>query len=151
VATNNDWKDYAPKDAVAMLVAGGVDAVVLVASIQAPLVQELLNSNYHLMNFSHAQAIARTLPAYTVVTLPRGGINQAQDKPAQDVQLIATQAILTASADLHPALVYVLLDAAQRIHTGGGILHTVGQFPNAKVGEFTVAEETTRYFKDGKP
>jgi TRAP-type uncharacterized transport system substrate-binding protein len=151
VATNNNWKDYAPKDAVVMLTAGGVDAVVLVSSIQAPLVQELLNSNYRLMSFSHAQAIARTLPAYTVVTLPRGGINQAQDKPAQDVQLIATQAILTASADLHPALVYLLLDAAQRIHTGGGILHATGQFPNAKVGEFTVAEETTRYFKDGKP
>lgn len=151
IATNSAWKDYAPKDAVAMLAAGGVDAVVLVASIQATLVQELLSGSYHLMSFSHAQAIARTLPAYSVVTLPRGGILQAQDKPASDVQLIATQAILASRDDLHPALAYLLLDAAQRIHSGGSLLHAAGQFPSAKVGEFTVAEETTRYFKDGKP
>ncbi len=151
LAQNPAWKNYPPKDAVANLAAGGVDAVVLVASIQAPLIQELLTSGFRLMSFSHAQAIARTFPAYTVVALPRGGINQAQDKPASDVQLIATQAILTSRDDLHPALAYVLLDAAQRIHSGGSILHAAGQFPSAKVGEFAVAEETTRYFKDGKP
>jgi hypothetical protein len=91
------------------------------------------------------------MPAYAVVTLPRGGINQAQDKPDADVQLIATQAILTSREDLHPALAYLLLDAAQRLHADGSVLHAAGQFPSAKVAEFTVAAETTRYFKDGKP
>jgi TRAP-type uncharacterized transport system substrate-binding protein len=148
---NSKWTAYTPVDAAAALDAGAVDAVVLVASIQAPVVQKLLNSPHTLMNFSHAQAIARSLPAYSVVTLPRGGISQSLDKPATDVQLIATQAILTSSQDLHPALAYLLLDAAQRIHAGGSVLHAVGQFPSAKVGEFAVAEETVRYFKDGKP
>ncbi len=148
---NPDWKAFSPVDAVAALDAGAVDAVILVASIQAPLVQQLLNGPHTLMSFAHAQAIARTMPAYGVVTLPRGGINQSLDKPASDVQLIATQAILTSSQELHPALVYLLLDAAQRLHAGGSVLYPVGQFPSAKVGEFTVAEETPRYFKDGKP
>jgi hypothetical protein len=148
---NPSWQAYAPVDAVAALDAGTVDAVILVASIQAPLVQQLLNGPHTLMSFAHALAIARNMPAYSVVTLPRGGINQAQDKPAADVQLIATQAILTSNQDLHPALAYLLLDAAQRIHSGGSVLYPVGQFPSAKVGEFTVADETPRYFKDGKP
>jgi hypothetical protein len=151
LALNPQWAAFTPAEALAALDAGSVDAVVLVASIQAPLVQQLLNGPHSLMNFSHAHAIARSLPAYTVVTLPRGGISQSQNKPAQDVQLIATQAILTSSQDLHPALAYLLLDAAQRVHSGGSMLHAVGQFPSAKVGEFSVAEETTRYFKDGKP
>lgn len=148
---NPNWQAYTPVDAAAALEAGKVDAVILVASIQAPIVQQLLNGPHTLMSFGHAQAIARNLPAYTVVTLPRGGINQALDKPAADVQLIATQAILTSHQDLHPALAYLLLDAAQRLHSGGSVLHAVGQFPSQKVGEFTVAEETPRYFKDGKP
>ncbi len=148
---NPKWEAFTPVEAAAALDAGKVEAMIVVASIQAPVVQQLLNSAHTLMGFAHAQAIARSLPAYSVVTLPRGGISQTLDKPAQDVQLVATQAILTSSPDLHPALAYLLLDAAQRMHAGGSVLHVAGQFPSAKVGEFALAEETTRYFKDGKP
>jgi TRAP-type uncharacterized transport system substrate-binding protein len=148
---NPAWQEYNPLDAVKALDAGQVDAVFVVASIQAPVVQTLLNSPHTLMSFSHALAIARKLPAYSVVTLPRGSINQAVDKPNVDIQLIATQAILVSKQDLHPALAYILLDAATRIHPAGSELQPVGQFPSAKVAEFTLADETTRYFKDGKP
>ena len=148
---NPNWQDYSPADAADALDAGKVQAIVMVAGIQAPIVQRLLNSPHGLMNFAHASAVARALPAYSVVTLPRGSISQAQDKPAADLQLLATQAVLVSRDDLHPALAYLLLDAAQKQHASGSPLQAAGQFPSPKVAEFTVADETVRYFKDGKP
>jgi hypothetical protein len=151
VKQNPEWPVFDANDAVDALKSGVVDAMVLVAGIQAPVVQRLLTGSFHLMNYSHAQAVARQLPAYSVVTLPRGAINQMQDKPSEPINLLATQAILTSTTELHPALTYLLLDAAQKIHGGSGLLHEPNQFPSAKVAEFTVADETTRYYKDGKP
>ena len=151
VKPNINWQEYAPTDAVIALNEGRVDGLVLVASIQAPVVQQLLNSPHYLNSFEHAPGIARKSPAYSVVTLPRGSINQAEDKPARDIQLLASQALLVSHNELHPALVYLLLDAAQKIHMGSSAVHNAGTFPSVKTAELTTADETVRYFKDGKP
>ena len=149
--TNPLWHAMPPTEAADALDSGKVQGVFTVSGIQAPVVKRLLASPHTLMSFAHAPAVSRTMPAFSVVTLPRGGISQAQDKPSTEVQLLATQALLVARADLHPALTYVLLDAAQTIHAGTSAIHALGVFPNAKTGDLIASDETQRYFKDGKP
>ncbi|MEN9558926.1 MAG: hypothetical protein RLZZ502_137 [Pseudomonadota bacterium] len=151
LSINPKWQSHDLDKAIELLDTGKIDAVFTVASIASPLVQKLLLGKHHLMNFAHAQAVARQLPAYSLVTLPRGAVNAGLDIPAQNIQLIAPQAILAANSELHPALAYLLLDAAQKVHSGTGLLHEPNQFPNAKVAEFTPADEALRYFKEGKP
>jgi len=82
-----------------------------------------------LMNLSHAEALSRRFSYLATVTLPRGAIDIAGDLPGRDVTLVATTAYLVAREDFHPALVSVLLQAANRVHRGGGLFHRPGDFP----------------------
>jgi len=53
--------------------------------------------------------------------------------------------------DLHPALAYLLLDAAQRVHQPAGLLKRPGEFPNQHVTDFALSETAERYFRNGPP
>jgi hypothetical protein len=52
---------------------------------------------------------------------------------------------------LHPALAYLLLDAAKAVHGGEDYFTPLGAFPNLNTDEFPVSDESTRYFKSGRP
>jgi hypothetical protein len=50
-------------------------------------------------------------------------------QPPSDLALIATKASLVVRNDLHPAIQYLLLNAATEIHSGQKIFHRANQFP----------------------
>jgi hypothetical protein len=52
---------------------------------------------------------------------------------------------------LHPALVYLLLDAAAEIHSGGGWVHKAGEFPSPKAQDFPLSDQAERFYKSGRP
>lgn len=134
------------------LIAGRLDAVLLVAGPDAPYVLKLLKTpGIRLMNLSHAEALARHFNYLSTVTLPRGMIDIADDIPSSNVRMVATTAMLVAREDFHPALVGVLLQAATRVHGGAGIFRRAGEFPAVREGDFPVSENAERYFKSGPP
>jgi hypothetical protein len=51
--------------------------------------------------------------------------------------------------DLHPAVQYLLLQAAQDIHSGPGILRRPGQFPAAEPQDVPLSREAHNYYKSG--
>ena len=53
--------------------------------------------------------------------------------------------------DLHPAIQYLLLDAASEIHGGPGIFQKEGQFPAAESIDIPLSEPARQYFKSGQP
>ncbi len=59
--------------------------------------------------------------------------------------------MLVARDDLHPALVYLLLEAASEVHGGPGLFQQRGDFPSAKVQDFPISEQALRWFKSGRP
>ena len=134
------------------LAAGRVDAALFVAGPDAPVVQRLLREpGVRLMSLAHAEALARRFPYLATVTLPRGVIDLAADVPVRDITLVATTAYLVARETFHPALVSVLLQAAQRVHRPGGVFHRTGDFPAAREGDFPLSEDAQRFFKSGPP
>jgi len=134
------------------LISGEIDAALFVAGADAPVVQRLLRAKgVHLMHLSHAEALSRRFSYLATVTLPRGAIDIAADLPGHDVTLVATTAYLVAREDFHPALVSVLLQAAARVHRGGGLFHRPGDFPAAREGDFPLSDAAERYFKSGPP
>ncbi len=134
------------------LVAGKIDAALFVAGPDAPVVQRLLHEpRVRLMSLAHAEALARRFPYLATVTLPRGVLDLAADVPARDVTLVATTAYLVARESFHPALVSVLLQAAQRVHRPGGVFHRTGDFPAAREGDFPLSEDAQRFFRSGPP
>ena len=134
------------------LLDGRIDALVFSSGPDALLVQMLLQTpGIKLFNFDQAEAYARRLPFLSHVVLPRGIVDLGRDLPPQDTHLIAPTATLVARADLHPALIELLVQAAGEIHGGAGWFQQQGQFPSARYTEIPVAREAAKFYKDGAP
>ena len=63
-----------------------------------------------------ADAQVALRPYLSKLILPRGVADLVSDRPPADIQLMAAKASLLVRADLHPAIQYLLLDAAAEIH-----------------------------------
>jgi TRAP transporter TAXI family solute receptor len=134
------------------LIEKQIDALILIASPQSPAVHKLLGeSSLALLSLSQAEGLARRMPYLQLVTLKAGSKNPAKNLPAQDVQLLTTTANLVVRDDIHPAIAYLLLEAAREIHKGPTLLSRPGEFPHPRGTDFPLADEATRYYKDGRP
>lgn len=134
------------------LLEGRIDGLVFSSGPEALLVQMLLQTpGIKLFNFDQAEAYSRRLPFLSHVVLPRGIVDLGRDLPPQDYQLIAPTATLVARANLHPALIELLVQAASDIHGGTGWFQQQGQFPSARYTEIPVAREAAKFYKDGAP
>ena len=138
--------------AVVALIDGRLDALVIVSAPEAAMVQMLLQTpGIRLFDVAQAEAYARRLPFLSVVSLPRGVVDLAQDLPPADVRLVAPTATLLARADLHPALAQLFVQAAQQVHGAPGWFQRKGEFPNAGDAERPLADEAARFYRQGTP
>ena len=153
-----------PSSARATLVAEGgmavveslrrheIDAAIIVAASAAPAVQRLLaDESIHLASLDHVEGLARRFGYFQSVTLKRGSVDPGRDLPARDIHLLSTTANLVVREELHPALAYLLLEAARQVHGGPSLIHAAGEFPSPKATEFPLATAAERYFRDGRP
>ena len=138
--------------AVVALLEGNIDAMVLVSAPESPIVQMLLQTpGVKLLEFPQAEAYARRFAFITPVVLPRGVADLSRNVPAHDIPLIASTTSLVAREGAHPALVQLFVQAAARVHGGGGWIARAGQFPSPANSEFPLAAEAERYYKSGPP
>jgi hypothetical protein len=104
-----------------------------------------------LSSFQHADAFVANYPFLHKLVLPAGVIDLLTNRPPSDVVLLAPKASLAVRADLHPALQYLLLNAAVQIHSQPGIFQKAGQFPAAESIDIPLSEEALRFYKTGRP
>jgi len=148
---NTELKQVDAEQAYQCLETGCLDAAFFIGRPDAPMQQKLLNSNLKLMSFAQADALAQKFPSLSKVTFPRASTSIVNDSPQTDVTLLAATALLVAKESLHPALVYLLLDAAKTVHSGEDYFTPIGAFPNLNTDEFPLSGESERYFKSGRP
>lgn len=138
--------------AVVDLLAGRLDALVLVSAPESPLVRMLLiTPGIGLLDFTQAEAYARRIPQISPVSLPRGVVDLARDLPAQDVSLLAANATLVVRDGTHPALQQLLVQAADRIHGEPNWFQRKGEFPRRDGSDLPLAAEAQRFFDSGAP
>jgi TRAP transporter TAXI family solute receptor len=129
-----------------------VDAVFVVAGPKAAAVQRLLSDPaIKLASLDHVEGLSRRFGYLQPVSLKRGSVDPARDLPHHDIALLATNTNLVVREDLHPALAYLLLDAAQQVHRSAGLLQQPGEFPNPRVTDFALSDTAERYFRSGPP
>jgi TRAP-type uncharacterized transport system substrate-binding protein len=134
------------------LVEGKIDAVMIFGTPDSPTVQELLRKEgIKLLSFSQAEAYTRLFPALSHVVLPAGLLDLARKKPPADMHLLAITTNLVARDTLHPALVYLFLEAASEVHSGGGWVHKAGEFPSPRAQDFPLSDRAERFYKSGRP
>ena len=132
------------------LTGGQVDVAFFVLAPRAGLVQRLLsNPQIELM-------MERRLPAYAgryqfmeSLRISEGALDMARNIPREDRTVFGVTAALVVSASIHPDLVRLLLDAADRVHRKGGLLERAGQFPSEANLELPLNEQARRYLRNG--
>jgi TRAP transporter TAXI family solute receptor len=134
------------------LLHGEIDGAAMVASWDTAIVRRLLDSaDVNLVGAPRADAYAALDPYFTKLVLPTGVGNLATNRPPSDVSLVATEASLIVRNDLHPAVQYLLLEAATEIHSAGGLFRKAGQFPAPERVDLPISKDARQYYKSGPP
>ena len=151
-AKNTRLLSYDSQRAADRLLNGEVDIAIFVATHHASYVDQLLKSrSIKLMGLERAEAYAFRYHYLYVLKLPAGVIDLEANIPSRDLTLVAPTTQLVARADLHPALINLVLQAAKEIHHAGGGFEQEGQFPTPKHIDFDLNKEAERFYKSGPP
>jgi len=141
-----------PQVATEKLLQGDIDAAILLDTWDSPLVHRLLAADgIALATIPRADAFIALYPFLSKVVLPAGVGDMANNKPPADVVLLAPKASLIVRNDLHPAIQYLLLQAAVKIHSGPGVFRKEGQFPAPESIDLPLSEQAIQFYKTGRP
>jgi hypothetical protein len=134
------------------LVEGKVGAALFVAAPDSLVVQRLIKApGIRLMSLDEADAYTRRLPYLSRVVLPKSVFDLVERIPDHDVVLLASTANLIVKEDLHPALAYLLLRAANEVHSEARLFEHQAEFPAPRDADFPLSPEAQRYYKSGPP
>ncbi|MEJ2326684.1 MAG: TAXI family TRAP transporter solute-binding subunit [Chromatiaceae bacterium] len=138
--------------AIGRLADAELDLVFAVAAPDSDLLRGLLREEtIRIQDLPRAPAYARIDRSLTALDLPAGTLDLRQDIPNEDLHLSAVTANLVARDDLHPALVDLLITAANEVHGGGDLLAPPGTFPSPRHSDFALQPDALRHYKNGPP
>ncbi|MGQ0552406.1 MAG: TAXI family TRAP transporter solute-binding subunit [Planctomycetota bacterium] len=138
--------------AIEELLSGGLDALFLVGSPRGAAVQRLMAEEgraVRLLDMEQHAAYTANFHFLRAVTADRGQINLARDLPGRPVRLLAPTATLVGTGDLHPALIPLLIQAAQEVHGKGNLFEAEGEFPSPLHLDVPLSKSAEQYFKSG--
>jgi hypothetical protein len=136
--------------AVDALIAGDVDVAIFPSLLVTDLFRRALGApGVRLMNVTQAEAVAKTVPSLKHVVLWRGLIDLARDIPDADVNLLASGNSLLVRKDLHPALQYLLLEAAREVHSPPGLFNRLGEFPAEQPNDLPLSATAQSFYRSG--
>jgi TRAP transporter TAXI family solute receptor len=138
--------------AAAAILKGDIEGAAIVGSGDTPTVRQLLaSSDVNLASFPRADAYAALYPFLNKLVLPAGVGNLATNRPPQDVSLVSPKASLIVRSDLHPAIQYLLLEAASQIHSQPGIFQRADQFPAPEAIDLPLSHDARQFYRSGPP
>ncbi len=140
------------KDGAKELLAGNIDALLMVIRADAQIVQQLfLDEKVDLVSLDRAEAYTRLHGYLSHIVLVEGVLDMAKNIPNQDYHLIAPSATLVARSDIHPALVDLMMQVADKVHDENSVLTANRDYPSPLNLDFPISAESDRYFKHGPP
>ena len=147
-----EFLPYPPQVAAEKLLEGEIQSAMIVASWESPVVRRLLASNsVELVPFARADALVALYPYLNKLVLPAGVADMATNRPPADVTVLAPETSLLVRRELHPAIQYLLLEAATEVHSAPGIFRKAGLFPAAESVDYPLSEPARHFYKSGRP
>lgn len=147
---NSTFLNMPDREAAEKLLAGEIDAMLMLASPESDVVTELLtHPEIEVLNNQRSLAYESRYNDVTMLTLGEGAIDLAQNVPSEDKNLIATVGTLVANKDLHPDLARLLLIIAADVHKEGGIFEDRDEFPSAKLVTIPLNKDAENYMANG--
>jgi TRAP-type uncharacterized transport system substrate-binding protein len=134
------------------LLRGDLDGAAMVASWDTNVVRKLLASpQVEIVGFPRADAYVALFPFLNKLILPTGVGSLAANRPPADVNLVAPKASLIVRRDLHPAIQYLLLEAASEVHSAPSLFQKSGQFPAPERVDLPLSKHASQFYKSGPP
>jgi hypothetical protein len=141
-----------PSESAQKLIHSEIDVAIFLDAWESPAIQQLLNNkDVELESIQRADAFVALYPYLNKLVLPTGVVDMAEPRPPEDVLLIATKSSLVVRRDVHPAIQYLLLEAAAEIHSTPGMFHSAGQFPAAESIDLPLSPYARDFYKTGPP
>jgi TRAP-type uncharacterized transport system substrate-binding protein len=141
-----------PQESSAKLLNGDIDVAVFMDAWETPAVRQLLVAkDIDVVPVPRADAFVDLYPFLNKLVLPAGVADLAQNRPPTDVLMVAPKASLVVREDLHPAIQYLLLEAASQIHSQPGVFRKEGQFPAAESIDLPLSTHARQFYKTGSP
>jgi TRAP-type uncharacterized transport system substrate-binding protein len=141
---------YLPQQAAQALLAGQLDAALIVTGWDSSAVQTLARAPaIQLLGFPRADAYVALFPVLNKLVLPAGVADLAANRPPRDTPLIASKASLAVRSDLHPALQFLLLRTATEVHSRPGMFQRAGEFPAAEEIDLPLSKEARNFYRSG--
>jgi TRAP transporter TAXI family solute receptor len=132
------------------LLAGEIDCACMLTTAEAPAVRSLLgDKRVSLLDFARADAYTSLYPYLRKVVVPEGIGSLPANLPSRDVTLIASMTSLLVRDSLHPAIQFLLLQAADEIHSPAGMLKRLDQFPAPEPVDLPLSSEARSFYKSG--
>jgi TRAP-type uncharacterized transport system substrate-binding protein len=129
-----------------------LDAVLAPGAIDSEIVEALFSSDaFSPISFERAAAYARRNRFLVHVNVPQGSFDLARRLPQQDLDLLAPTIQLVAPADIHPAIVDLLLEAAREIHREPTFFSDRGEYPSMNHVSLPLDKSAIHFFEDGPP
>lgn len=149
-AKNTQLLSYDSVQAVEMLLKGKIDVAFFVTTHRSSYLLPLRKSkSITLMGLQRAEAYALRYHYLHVLKLPEGVIDFQDNTPSHDITLVAPTTQLVARSDLHPALIDLFLQSAEKIHKSGGGFESRGEFPAPKYLDYELSEDAKRFYRSG--
>ncbi len=150
--SNTELVNLSASEAGEAMLRGELDYAAMALSAEAPIVLKLLRDPaIEALSWPLADAFVALRPSLSKVTVPRGVADLGAIRPPQDLTLLAAKASLVVREDLHPALQYLLLEAAGEIQAQPALFHHSGQFPAAEPIDLPLSEPAREYYAGGRP
>ncbi len=139
-------------EALDKLKSGQIDAAFFVTRPGTPLIKELMaEENISLTSFQRAAGYTKRFYYLSALTLPEGSLDFVKNIPDQDIKLISTTASLAVDPNIHPAIVDLIMQAADSAHHSPGWFEDDKQFPSPKYLELPLNDQADSYFTHGPP
>jgi TRAP-type uncharacterized transport system substrate-binding protein len=143
---------FSPSESARKLIDGDIDVAIFLDGWESPAVQQLLRARQvSLESIPTADAFVALYPYLTKLVLPAGVVDMTEPRPPKDVTLIAPKSSLVVRKDLHPAIQYLLLEAAEEIHSTPGLFHDAGKFPAPEAIDLPLSPYAIEFYKSGRP
>jgi len=141
-----------PSESAQKLIHSEIDVAIFLDAWESPAVQQLLETKaVNLVSIQRADAFVALYPYLNKLILPAGVVDMSKPWPQRDVTLIASKSNLVVRRDLHPAMQYMLLEAADEIHSKPGMFHAADQFPAPESVDLPLSPYAREFYKTGTP
>jgi len=148
--TNSSILNYSTEVSKEKLLKGELDAIFLVSSPNSAVIKELLeNPDINLFSLKRAKAYSRKYNFLEPIKLYEGTINLYKNVPSENINLLATTALLVARDDFSEELTRLVLKSIKDIHNKKNLFEAENQFPNLHNITIKTNEEAQRYFDYG--